>query len=75
MRKPILMLVMALMLPNMGFANDPYPKEVCKQIYDSIGMFLAIADKAWKSEDEEKAIIYSKVAANYATVYGVTCKP
>ena len=75
MRKLIAMLFTALIVPNMGFANDPYPKEVCKQIYDSIGIFLAIADKAWKSEDEEKAVIYSKVAANYATVYGVTCKP
>ncbi len=75
MRKQIVMVVTALMVPNMSFAEDLYPKEVCKQIYESIGVFLAVADKAWKSQDEEKAIIYSKVAANYATVYGVTCKP
>ena len=75
MRKLIAMTVTALMLPNMSFAEDFYPNEVCKQICDSSGVFLAVADKAWKSQDEEKAIIYSKVAANYATVYGVTCKP
>ena len=46
MRKQIVMVVTALMVPNMSFAEDLYPKEVCKQIYDSIGVFLAVADKA-----------------------------
>jgi hypothetical protein len=40
----------------------------------SISLFLSIADKAWKSQDEEKALFYSTAAANYATVYETTCK-
>jgi hypothetical protein len=43
-------------------------------MYNSIGVFLEIADKAWKSQDEEKALFYSTAAANYATVYEITCK-
>ena len=51
-----------------------YPWWTCKEMYESIGVLLDVADKAWKSQDEEKALFYSTAAANYATVYEVTCK-
>lgn len=74
MRKLIAILTVALAIPTMSFAEEQYPKEICKTMYDTIGVFLAIADKAWKSQDEEKALLYSTAAANYATVYELTCK-
>jgi len=70
----ITLLAITLVVPTMGIAEGQYPKEICKQMYDSIGVFLAIADTAWKSQDEEKALFYSTAAANYATVYEITCK-
>lgn len=74
MKKLIAILTVALAIPTMSFAEEQYPKEICKTMYDTIGVFLAIADKAWKSQDEEKALLYSTAAANYATVYELTCK-
>ena len=74
MRKLIAILAIAVTVPNMGFTGGQYPKEICNQMYNSIGVFLEIADKAWKSQDEEKALLYSTAAANYATVYELTCK-
>ncbi|MDC1255884.1 hypothetical protein N8128_06855 [Paracoccaceae bacterium] len=74
MRKLLAILTVALAIPTMSFAEEQYPKEICKTMYDTIGVFLAIADKAWKSQDEEKALLYSTAAANYATVYELTCK-
>ena len=74
MKKLLAILAVALAIPTMGFAEEQYPKEICKQMYDTIGVFLTIADKAWKSQDEEKALLYSTAAANYATVYETTCK-
>ena len=74
MKKLLAVLAVAIAIPTMGFAQEQYPKEICKQMYDAIGLFLTIADKDWKSQDEEKALFYSTAAANYATVYEVTCK-
>ena len=74
MRKIIAILAVVMAVPTMGFAEEQYPKEICKQMYDTIGVLLTVADKAWKSQDEEKALFYSTAAANYATVYEVTCK-
>ena len=74
MRKLLAILAVALAIPAISFAEEQYPKEICKPMYDTIGVFLAIADKAWKSQDEEKALLYSTAAANYATIYELTCK-
>ena len=74
MKKLIAILAVAIAIPTMGFAEEQYSKEICKPMYDAIGVFLAIADKAWKSQDEEKALLYSTAAANYATIYELTCK-
>lgn len=74
MKKLVAILAVVLAIPTMGFAEEQYPKEICKQMYDTVGVFLQIADKAWKSQDEEKALLYSTAAANYAIVYETTCK-
>ena len=72
-------IAVAIALPTTSFAEvygfpDRYPRWACKEMYESIGVLLDVADKAWKSQDEEKALFYSTAAANYATVYEVTCK-
>ena len=46
MKKLIAILAVAFAIPTMGFAEEQYPKEICKQMYDTIGVFLQIADKA-----------------------------
>ncbi len=74
MKKIMAVLFVVLIVPNISIAEDAYPKEVCKQIYESIGVFLSVADAAWKTEDYEKALLYSSAAANYATIYDTTCK-
>ena len=43
-------------------------KKNCKEIYNAIGLFAALADKEWK-KDEEKAARYILASANYATIY------
>ena len=70
MKKLVAILAVALAIPTMGFAEEQYPKEICKQMYDTVGVFLQIADKAWKSQDEEKALLYSTAAANYLNKIG-----
>ena len=72
-------IAVAIALPTMSFAmvinnQEQYPNSICKEMYDTIGVLLTVADNAWKSQDEEKALFYSTAAANYATVYEVTCK-
>ena len=74
MKKLITILAISIAIPTTSFAEGQYPKEFCKPMYDAIGLFLDLADKAWKSKDEEKALFYSTAAANYATVYEITCK-
>ena len=72
-------IAVAIALPTTSFAEvygfpDRYPRWACKEMYESIGVLLDVADKAWKSQDEEKALLYSTAAANYSTVYEVFCK-
>ena len=51
-----------------------YPEDSCKEIFDAVGTFLYLADKAWKEKNTEDGVKYSEVAENYATVYDVFCK-
>ena len=74
MKKALAILTFVLGAPKMSLSEEQYPENICCKIYDSISLFLSIADKAWKSQDEEKALFYSTAAANYATVYETTCK-
>ena len=74
MKTALAILTLVLSAPTMSLAEEQYPEKICSKIYDSISLFLSIADKAWKSQDEEKALFYSTAAANYATVYETTCK-
>ena len=50
-----------------------YSTETCQKIYDSIGTFIYLADEQWKKENEEKAMFYSTVSANYSTVFQTVC--
>ena len=52
--------------------NKPWSKKSCNEIYNAIGIFAALADKAWK-KDEEKAARYILASANYATIYETVC--
>jgi len=74
MKKALAILTLVLVAPTMSLAEEQYPEKICSKIYGSISLFLSIADKAWKSQDEEKALFYSTAAANYATIYETTCK-
>ena len=62
---------------NPLFSKDrKYPENVCKEIFDAIGIFLTLADKEWeqtrnderneleKSKHAEKALFFSQAAAN-----------
>jgi len=72
---------------NPLFSKDrKYPENVCKEIFDTIGIFLTLADKEWeqtrnderneleKSKHAEKALFFSQAAANYSTVYETVCR-
>ena len=60
---------------NPLFSKDrKYPENVCKEIFDAIGIFLTLADKEWKQKNEEKALFYSQAAANDSTVYETVCR-
>ena len=74
MKKALAILTLVLSAPTMSLAEEQCPEKICSKIYGSTSLFLSIADKAWKLQDEEKALFYSTAAANYATVYETTCK-
>ncbi|MBG08308.1 MAG: hypothetical protein CME68_06085 [Halobacteriovoraceae bacterium] len=73
----IISLVLTLFASTNGvFANEKkYPKKACKGIYDSIGLFVKVADAIWKKKNnDKKAVLYSQAAANYATIYETVCR-
>ena len=65
--------------PSWGDNNidKPWDDKSCSEIYKSIGLFVALADKNWKKDSlgsEKKAEFYASVAANYATIYETVCR-
>ncbi len=75
MKKNLITICMILFtLPSLGNENSdkPWSKKNCKEIYNAIGLFAALADKEWK-KDEEKAARYILASANYATIYKIVC--
>lgn len=72
-----LLFIFTIIFSNLSFANyekDIYDEEICKTIYESIGIFLYISDDKWENEDEEQALLYSTAAANYSIIYNTVCK-
>tara|TARA_B100000029_G_scaffold199359_1_gene197736 strand:+ start:1175 stop:1435 length:261 start_codon:yes stop_codon:yes gene_type:complete len=61
---------------NIVYAKEKkYPKKICKDIYAAIGTFVTVADSIWKKKNnDEKAVLYSQAAANYATIYETVCR-
>ena len=67
--------------------DKKYSDNVCKEIFDAIGVFLTLADKECeKTKNEEKiklgkkrkmmgkALFFSQAAANYASSYEIVCR-
>ena len=72
-----LTIVISLLIYNPTIASEkdtPYPEESCTTIYEAIGLFLILADEQWHQKNEEKAMFYSTVSANYATIYETICR-
>ena len=70
----ICILIFVISINTVYAQEEKYPENVCKEIYAAIGTFLALADKEWKQQKEEKALFYSQAAANYSTVYQTVCR-
>ena len=35
--------------------NEPWEQEACTELYNSISLFVGMADKEWKDENAKKA--------------------
>lgn len=74
--KPLLFIII-LSISSYSFAQYEkkiHSEEVCKGIYQAISTFIYLADAEWKKENEEKALLYSSAASNYATIYSTICE-
>ena len=79
---------MFIISKNSIFTEDKkYHDNVCKEIFDAIGVFLTLADKECeKTKNEEKtklgkkrkmmgkALFFSQAVANYASSYEIVCR-
>ena len=54
--------------------NEPWEQEACKELYNSIGLFVGLADKEWKDENAKKASFFASIAADYSVIYQTVCK-
>ena len=67
---------------NMNHPNHLLNFKECRETKDAVGVFLAMADKAWKEVEEDmnneeewaKASFLAGQASHYSTVYDVWCK-
>lgn len=80
MKKTLLCIfLLVITLPSLAQNNiDPaWNKKSCSEIYKSIGIFVALADKSWKKDgynSEKTAAFYASVASDYATIYQTVCR-
>jgi len=54
--------------------NEPWEQEACTELYNSITLFVSLADKEWKKENAERASFFASVAADYSVIYQTVCK-
>ena len=54
--------------------NEPWEQETCTELYDSITLFVSLADKEWKKENAERASFFASVAADYSIIYQTVCR-
>ena len=54
--------------------NKPWEEESCTELYNSIGLFVGLADKEWKDENGKKASFFASVAADYSIIYQTVCR-
>ena len=54
--------------------NKPWEQEACTELYNSIGLFVGLADKEWKKENAERASFFASVAADYSIIYQTVCR-
>ena len=54
--------------------NKPFDQETCTELYNSIGLFVGLADKEWKKENAERASFFASVAADYSIIYQTVCR-
>ena len=77
--KNFIVLIFFLIFLNVNaFAETrKYKEKDCKEIFNAVNIFIYLADKNWKQEDQEgeqKGLFYSEAASNYAQIYSVFCK-
>ena len=53
---------------------EPLEQEACTELYNSIELFVGLADKEWKKENAERASFFASVAADYSIIYQTVCK-
>ena len=56
-----------------GDKHEQWSEKSCTDVYNAIAIFISLAEKQWKI-DEEKAVRYASAAADYATIYETVCK-
>ena len=54
--------------------NEPWEQEACTELYNSITLFVSLADKEWKKENAERASFFASVAADYSIIYQTVCR-
>jgi hypothetical protein len=54
--------------------NEPWEQEACTELYNSITLFVGLADKEWKKENAERASFFASVAADYSIIYQTVCR-
>ena len=54
--------------------NEPWEQESCTELYNSIELFVGLADNEWKKENAERASFFASVAADYSKIYQTVCR-
>jgi len=77
--KSFIILIFCLIFLNVNAFSETriYEEKDCKEIFNAVNIFLYMADKNWKQQDQEgekKGLFYSEAASNYAQIYSVFCK-
>ena len=57
-----------------GGSKKPWEQEACTELYNSIELFVGLADKEWKKENAERASFFASVAADYSIIYQTVCR-
>ncbi len=70
----VMVFILSVFFAQAEQKEEKWSEKSCKDLFNAIGLFTALADKEWKKNKQEKGAFYTSIASDYANIYETVCE-